>query len=78
MEFSFIIFINPSPSERYHGWYMPEEDYSVIKLPKDLVEEIDRYVGTHGYKSRAEVVKEAVRDLLRHYDSIEKSSKRPE
>jgi len=43
------------------------DDYIPIKLPKDLVELIDKLVGRYGFKSRAEVVKEAVRAFLREY-----------
>jgi Arc/MetJ-type ribon-helix-helix transcriptional regulator len=35
-----------------------------ITLPKPLVREIDRWVGKRGYRSRAELVKEAVRFRL--------------
>ena len=43
------------------------DDYIPIKLPKDLVELIDKLVGKYGFRSRAEVVKEAVRLILREY-----------
>jgi hypothetical protein len=42
-------------------------DYDFIKIPEDLSAEIDRIVGTHGYRSRSEVVKDAVRRLLSDY-----------
>lgn len=41
--------------------------YSVIKIPDELAEEIDKIVGKHGYRSRTEFVKDAVRALLREY-----------
>jgi metal-responsive CopG/Arc/MetJ family transcriptional regulator len=41
--------------------------YSVIKIPDELAEEIDKIVGKHGYRSRTEFVKDAVRTLLREY-----------
>ncbi len=42
------------------------EAYSDVKLPSDLVKIIDdRIVGTFGYRSRSEVVKEAVRAFVR-------------
>lgn len=43
------------------------EEYITLKLPKSLVEEIDRFIAENpqlGYKSRAEVVKEAVRQMI--------------
>jgi len=39
-------------------------EYVTIRLPRDLVDEIDQLVGKLGYRSRSEVVKEAVRRLL--------------
>jgi len=39
-------------------------DYVQIKLPRELAEEIDRLVGRLGFRSRSEVVKEAVRRFL--------------
>jgi len=41
-----------------------EERYKIIKLPIELVEEIDLIRERYGYRSRAEFVKEAVRRLL--------------
>jgi Arc/MetJ-type ribon-helix-helix transcriptional regulator len=38
-----------------------------VKLPIELTNEIDNLVGQHGFKSRAEVVKEATRKLLDFY-----------
>ena len=40
------------------------EEYVAIKLPKDLIQEMDRLVGTHGYRSRAEIAKDAIRRLI--------------
>lgn len=44
-----------------------EERYKIIKLPIELAEEIDLIRERHGYRSRAEFVKEAVRRLLNEY-----------
>ena len=44
-----------------------KSEYVIIKIPADLVKEIDAVLGKHGYRSRAEFVKDAVRALLRHY-----------
>jgi metal-responsive CopG/Arc/MetJ family transcriptional regulator len=40
--------------------------YVTIKLPKDLVEQIDDFIQkqNYGYASRAELVKDAVRSFL--------------
>lgn len=48
-----------------------EGEYTTIKLPNDIVMDIDNLVGKHGYKSRADVVKDALRDLLNHYQTKE-------
>jgi len=44
------------------------DKYVTIKLPKNLVDEIDNFVGKYGFVSRTEVVKEAIRKLLRQYN----------
>ncbi len=41
--------------------------YITLKLPNDLIKEVDKLVGKHGYSSRPEVVKDALRGLLRKY-----------
>lgn len=51
-----------------------KEEYVVIKLPADLVREIDRFIGRYGYRSRAELVKDAVRALIRQYAVYERES----
>jgi len=43
--------------------------YGSIKIPPELAAEIDRLVGTHGFTSRAEFVKQAARELLLKYPS---------
>lgn len=49
------------PADEYEG------EYTTIRLPKELVEAIDKILrrGVMGYKSRAEFIKEAVREKLR-------------
>ena len=42
-------------------------DYVTVKIPKELAEAIDKIVGSYGFRSRSEVIKEALRDLLRRY-----------
>ena len=45
-----------------------KEVYVTIKLPKNLVEELlDPLVGAHGYSSRTEVIKDALRRLSEKY-----------
>jgi len=41
-------------------------EYITVRLPKELIEEIDEIIKDRkkGYKTRAEFVKEAVRDKL--------------
>lgn len=46
--------------------------YTLLKLPKDLVDEVDKIVGKHGYRSRTEFVKDAIRSLLREYEKAGK------
>ena len=48
-----------------------EGEYTTIKLPNDLITSTDKLIGTHGFKSRGEIVKEALRDLLAHYQKTE-------
>jgi len=40
-----------------------EEDYVTVRIPRQLADEIDEIIrsGTLGYKTRAEMVKEAIR-----------------
>jgi len=40
-----------------------EDDYVTVRIPRQLANEIDEIIrsGTLGYKTRAEVVKEAIR-----------------
>jgi Arc/MetJ-type ribon-helix-helix transcriptional regulator len=46
---------------------MPEETHVTIKVPKELVAEMDELIGTHGFRSRGEITKEALRRLLADY-----------
>ncbi len=51
-------------------------DYGFVKLPEDLIAETDRIVGTHGYRSRSEVIKDALRRLLASYGIPERPIER--
>jgi len=42
-------------------------DHITIKLPKELVDEMDKLIGALGFRSRGEIAKEAIRQLLSHY-----------
>jgi len=39
-------------------------EYVTISIPKELADEVDKLVGKHGFSSRAEIVKAAIRKLL--------------
>ena len=40
------------------------ENYVTVKLPRDLAEYIDLVISRYGYKSRAEFIRDAVREKL--------------
>lgn len=40
-----------------------------IKLPKELVEEMDKLQGKHGFRGRGEIAKEAIRQFLDKYQA---------
>lgn len=42
-------------------------DHVTVKIPKELVDEMDRLIGALGFRSRGEIAKEAIRQLLSHY-----------
>lgn len=42
-------------------------EYQPVKIPVDLLADVDEVVGLHGYVSRMEFVKDAVRRLLDSY-----------
>jgi hypothetical protein len=46
-----------------HVFVMSSDEYTTVRLPKELMEEIDEIIrhGVRGYKSRAEFIKEAIR-----------------
>jgi metal-responsive CopG/Arc/MetJ family transcriptional regulator len=39
-------------------------EYVSISIPKELIVDIDKFVGKKGFSSRAEVVKAAIREYL--------------
>jgi Arc/MetJ-type ribon-helix-helix transcriptional regulator len=50
-----------------------EGEYTTVKLPNDLAICVDQLIGKHGFKSRGEIVKEALRDLLKYYEQEEQT-----
>jgi len=48
-------------------------EYVTIKLPKDLISEMDKLLGKYGFTSRAEIAKEAIRKLLKEYKQEEEA-----
>ena len=51
---------------------MSTDDYTTVRLPKELMEEIDDIIkrGMRGYKSRAEFIKEAIRRRFEELESL--------
>ena len=50
---------------------MPEK-YACVRIPESLAEEVDRLIGKHGFTSRAEIAKEALRRVLLLYHGLER------
>lgn len=55
------------------------DDYTTVRLPKELMDEIDQIIkrGTRGYKSRSEFIKEAIRKRFDELQSIQPMPKLP-
>jgi len=47
------------------GMDMSGRDYTTVNIPLDVAHQIDAVLATHGYSSRSEFVRDAVRRLLR-------------
>ena len=47
------------------------DDHNTIRLPEDLTDEMDKLIGRHGFRSRAEVAKDAIRNFLEKYQKEE-------
>lgn len=45
--------------------------YVTVKIPKRLADEVDGLIGKHGFTTRAEIAKEALRRLLLLYHGLE-------
>jgi hypothetical protein len=48
-----------------------EDGYTTVRIPKELSDEIEKLVGKKGFRSKAEIVKVAIRDFLNHYHVAE-------
>ena len=44
-----------------------QSDHVTVKIPKELTDEMDKLIGALGFRSRGEIAKEAIRQLLNHY-----------
>jgi len=49
---------------------MSGESHVTVKIPKELVEEMDKLLGRHGFRSRGEIAKEAIRRFMENYKDI--------
>lgn len=54
------------------------DDHNTVRLPEDLTDEMDNLLGEHGFRSRAEIAKEAIRELLRKYEKLTRTLPRLE
>jgi Arc/MetJ-type ribon-helix-helix transcriptional regulator len=44
-----------------------QSDHVTVKIPKELTDEMDKLIGALGFRSRGEIAKEAIRQLLNRY-----------
>jgi Arc/MetJ-type ribon-helix-helix transcriptional regulator len=44
-----------------------EDDYVTLKIPKQLSQEADKLIGKKGFKNKAEIIQEALKQLLDQY-----------
>jgi len=52
------------------GDTMSGESHVTVKIPRELVEEMDKLLGKHGFRSRGEIAKEAIRRFMENYKDI--------
>ena len=59
-------------------WTMADEDYLNVRLPKELIAEIDRLVDRKalGFRSRAEFIADAIRRRLEQVLDLERAGSR--
>ena len=57
---------------------MADEDYLSVRLPRELMTEVDRLVGRRafGFRSRAEFIADAIRRRLEQILELERSAPR--
>jgi metal-responsive CopG/Arc/MetJ family transcriptional regulator len=48
---------------------MSHNEYTTIRIPKHLSKQIDFLIGKFGFTSRAEIVKQAIRNFLEKYEA---------
>jgi Arc/MetJ-type ribon-helix-helix transcriptional regulator len=46
-------------------------EYVTVRLPQAVTDDVDKLVGKHGFSSRAEIVKAALREFLPKYGVME-------
>jgi Arc/MetJ-type ribon-helix-helix transcriptional regulator len=54
-----------------------QSDHVTVKIPRDLIGEMDKLIGSLGFRSRGEIAKEAIRQLLNHYKESLASTEQP-
>jgi Predicted transcriptional regulators containing the CopG/Arc/MetJ DNA-binding domain len=59
-----------SPNTCRRRYYLPHMEMISFHLPRMWIEEIDRLVAQGRYETRAEFVREAIRQLLKKYDHL--------
>lgn len=48
-----------------------KDDYTTIRIPTELANELDKLIGKRGFRTKAEIVKEAIRTLLKYYRDVD-------
>lgn len=51
------------------GEVTTSEGHVTVKIPRELIGEMDKLKGKHGFRSRGEITKEALRQFLTKYES---------
>lgn len=52
-----------------------KSEHASIRVPESLTEQMDKYIGYHGFTSRAEVAKQAIREYIER-NPLSKTSER--
>lgn len=48
-----------------------KDDYVSLKLPRELIEEVDKEIGKGGFRSRSEIIKYAIRRYLETANAVQ-------